>query len=782
MKTRILCIAMILCCFLGCGKQPVATEPEVVMSEPEVVVTEPTVDYSAQYLAQEEKDPFDVVWKAEEVENGECFYRQETYQAPLLGERPENGWPLNPVGFGGTFYTGYSSYPENSTPSFYVDHVDLETLEHHRIHYTEKQNTPTDLVYDGERLYGVFQTWEDGLISGLELTELMADGSFGESIDLYPVAKEKELLPTEQNYAFDATIHYCPEKEVIYLIPFDGGIYVIGKAGKLQYEFTGFAGEKAKCSLFSITPKGDAVFISYDQSSNTSTYFMYDNQDMKKLYSEQGQAYLWSLHMPSFDAYGNVLYLHNDKDIVSWNVESGKRERLYVGAYGHFDDLKFLYRTKEGKYVLIFDDIEGMSLSLYSPSGPAKSVELRLETTNFFTADLREKVMEFERTHPGVIFRFGDELTNYDEIDLRVAKLYQECVDGNGPDLIYTTPEYLERFAKNGVLMDMSGVIDEEEFCILPGVFESGKIDGKQYLFPFSAHAYPILVKKSVWDKPGWTVEEVLNLLEEQERKHGEEFYLATYYDGCASCWWILDFFTKDIEHSPFLDMESHTCDFEGELFRRVLETCKQQEGKRKMLGEHSYNDVAEIKAMKEDKCLIIQPIIFDFDRFSSFQAGLRDDCNWVGYPTDSENGKLLAGDMGLVVNNNTEHREIIEEFLRCAYSFDYMLQDVTRGVPLRTDILEKSVIEKCDWSNDIQIRTGRRTYVQIQGKKEDGTSYKKEYMDYLTSCKASKSTCDEIITIIQEEAEAYFQGQKSVTEVQRLIQNRVSLYLKEQN
>ena len=52
--------------------------------------------------------------------------------------------------------------------------------------------------------------------------------------------------------------------------------------------------------------------------------------------------------------------------------------------------------------------------------------------------------------------------------------------------------------------------------------------------------------------------------------------------------------------------------------------------------------------------------------------------------------------------------------------------------------------------------------------------------MDYLTSCRADDSTYDELLSIIQEEAEPYFLGQKSVTAVQKLIQNRVTLFLSE--
>ena len=100
--------------------------------------------------------------------------------------------------------------------------------------------------------------------------------------------------------------------------------------------------------------------------------------------------------------------------------------------------------------------------------------------------------------------------------------------------------------------------------------------------------------------------------------------------------------------------------------------------------------------------------------------------------------------------------------------------------MPLTRKTKDKTVIEKADWTDDILIRTGSRSYTSIQGKKKDGSSYKNEFMDYLKSCKSGSNAYKEVISIIQEETEPYFLNQKSVQEVQKLIQKRVYLYINE--
>lgn len=774
MKKWVCLLAVIMCCLAGCGRQqaPPGNEPGT---------EESTRDYVAEYQAGEKLSPINIEWKAQDPENAQTYYRQEKYIAPLFENQPANAWYGGDIGFGDSYYYFYTVYGEKDCKGFFVEHLNLSTFETEKIQYPGERGGPTGIVYDGEKIYGVFESYDkEGFVEGSVLTELLPDGTFGADIDLYEVSDEKKLLPKEPYWAYQKTVHYCAQKEVIYLIPDDeSALYVLGKDGKLEYEFTGFGQGRTTVSLFARTRDGDAIFVSFD--GQESTFFMYDDHEAKKLFSQPGEVDPYSYDMASCDAYGNILYLEKQANIVSWNLVTGKKERLYCGSVELFKDLNFLTRTEEGKLVMLLNDIDGRSLSLYSAAGPAQKVEIRIETESYYPYRFQEKIRKFERTHPGVTFVLGSELQNYKDHDTHVSELYREFIEGNGPDVVIMDPVSLDQFVRNHVLMDMSGLLGEEEMCILPGILEGGQVDGKQYLFPLSADAGPVLVRKSVWDKPSWTVEEVLNLLEEQENLGTEDFFFASTDGGYSRYWMMLYFFIKEIDNSPFLDPGTKTCDFEGDLFRRVLEVCKRYDEIAQTYGDNYYmDDSVRIRDFKAGKRLIYYPGMFSFNSFSILQAKLEDDCNWVGYPTDSGNGNTIKSGMGVVISNATEHKEILEEFVRCMYSFDYLTDDLGWTVPLRTDILDKTVIEKADWTDDILIRTGSRSYTSIQGKKKDGSSYKNEFMDYLKSCKSGSNAYKEVISIIQEETEPYFLNQKSVQEVQKLIQKRVYLYINE--
>lgn len=400
MKKWLLMMAMIMCCLVGCGNQK--TLPE---NEPEV--EEPATDYVAEYQAQEKKNLINIEWKAEEPEEAENYYRQEEYLAPLFEAKSENTYYGDEVGFGDSYYYYCTDYEDGDCKGFYVEHLNLSTLETEKILYPGDKGGPFGIVYDGEKVYGVFESYnEEGFVDGSVLTELLPDGTFGENMDIYEVSKEKDLLPKEPYYAYQKTVHYCSEKEAM--------------------------------------------------------------------------------------------------------------------------------------------------------------------------------------------------------------------------------------------------------------------------------------------------------------------------------------------------------------------------------------EDSIRIKDIKADKRLVYYPGMFSFNSFSMLQARLEDDCNWVGYPTESGNGNSIRGGMGIAISNTAENKEILEEFVRCMYSFDYLIDDLTSLVPLKTDILDKTVIEKSDWTSDIMIRLSARSYSRAQGKRKDGTSYMNEYMDFLKSCKSGSNAYGEVISIIREEAEPYFMNQKSAEEVQEVIQKRVNLYLNE--
>lgn len=132
-----------------------------------------------------------------------------------------------------------------------------------------------------------------------------------------------------------------------------------------------------------------------------------------------------------------------------------------------------------------------------------------------------------------------------------------------------------------------------------------------------------------------------------------------------------------------------------------------------------------------------------------------------------------------LAVNARAEHQEIIDDFLR--YYVSYQAQQQYGTGWIRTDILTDCVREKVTTygSEPIPLFSQGSTVIPLPGK-PDGSSYLPEFLEIAENSHPNEESLDIVRAMIQEEADTYFAGDKSLEDTVMLIQNRVQLYLDE--
>ncbi|MDY6103765.1 MAG: ABC transporter substrate-binding protein [Acetatifactor sp.] len=764
---------------------------------------EGNVDYVAKYQSQKEVDPFQVEWRLGDVESAEVPYKAEAFQSPVLENCEKRSWDEDYMIVNGSYVRLYQDNPagrgEGSELTFHIDRLDISSDETERfqLHIPRGEAYPAYIDCSGTAIYVMFQKWqENSPVEELWIAPLLDDGKIGEAIDLFHLVQEKDIMQKnesrpESQLPFYGAFHVSEKKECIYLIPWESNtLYVLNMDGTLQCEAS--QSENCVISFFANTSDGDYIFTVYDHAAEERGFFVYENMALREIFSCQGDLGDNYRKPVSCDPYGNIVYLDNNSNLVNWNISTGKREIIFrdhvAGDKNTLSDTQAVGRTKEGKVVVLRDDADALSKLTYSAGGPAMTVELRIETTDLWWS-LPESIRRFEETHPGITVKLGNELINYssDEADVQRSKLFTSLSKGEGPDMIFLYNTEVQRYADAGALLDMSGVIDEQEYHLVPGLLDIGKYNGKQYYFPTSLREQTVFIQKSIWDKPAWTVEDVLKVLEQQEKEsEGNVFllgrdgtsdgYIAGEYFDASN---LMDFFIYDLANSPFLDTKNRKAHFDGELFTRVLECCKKQEEQRKKVNA-KLGGGELIEKMKADELLLGYVQCPTFGTFSKIGAELEEDVNYVGYPTEGNSGNLVFGNLGLVVNAKTGHREAIEEFLRFFYSFSYQ-RTVVAEIPMRMDSYESMIVENPAWGQEggIYIQNGH-SVTPIEGRKKDGKSFKEDYFHFLETYVARDASYDEIKTIVREEASYYFQGEKTAREVQEIIQSRVSLLLKE--
>lgn len=221
------------------------------------------------------------------------------------------------------------------------------------------------------------------------------------------------------------------------------------------------------------------------------------------------------------------------------------------------------------------------------------------------------------------------------------------------------------------------------------------------------------------------------------------------------------------------VDWETGTCDFEGDLWKEILEVTK----KYGAAPENQYPSVAK----KE----YYQTFYHASSPSELEKRGLRL-AGWMFddgiYGTDKF-GEIMA------INSHSAQKEGAWEFL--GFLLKEEAQKDCFDIPLRRETFK-------EWINEQLERSSEERHVYIEGENritgewEEIETYGKEDREFLETEKIPyfEKMLEEarhfpirpvpVIDIICEEAEQYFNGSKSVEEVVSVIENRVNLYLNE--
>ncbi|MDE6516396.1 MAG: extracellular solute-binding protein, partial [Acetatifactor sp.] len=358
--------------------------------------------------------------------------------------------------------------------------------------------------------------------------------------------------------------------------------------------------------------------------------------------------------------------------------------------------------------------------------------------------------------------------------NLDIDNLMNQIVAGDAPDMMIVPAETMQILYEKGVLADLSDAIPTElREQVFECVWQAGTIDGKLTGLTTSISAQTMLVSRDVWAQDTWSLEDILTLAENAPKGTLKGLIPRIGYDPSPSSllYWLA---LQDID-SSLLDRENGVCHFDSEIFRILLEYCKNTPY---LDAEYSYEDSASVKAVMEGEYLAY-PCSRGMGAFHSFSEQLAlfpEDYHCVGVPTERESGNLVNAGHFLVVNRNSENMDLILEFLPTLYG-----DEIERKYPqncLRRDVLRSRVIIP-DWGFGPQFSMGESTYL-ILSSKPDGTSYVEEYIAFRDSCILSPIEDAWVASIVLEEVEPYFAGDKDMDTVIGIIQSRVQTYLNE--
>lgn len=755
--------------FFGCADKNVSFESPVSSTEP---------DYETLYQNETINDVMEGEWIKADVNSPDTFMSLSEYVSDVFPiVYPDKSYYRMRFADDRFIYSfDRYSEPEGSTENY------TQTVCLHKLDISDKTVTSTEYFFPdrlvcsfykpqsiGGRIFASSEKRdEDGNLTECCVIELLPDGTISESANLVDVLKENGLYP-EQFYGVDCKLLYEPVSDITYILtPSQDCVIPVDKNGKALAEFTGLEGSKKKTiSDFAYTGDGHIIFIC--SGGGNEDIVIFENNAPKSLYSGKSGSEAFFTDSV-IDSHGRVLFSYgtNSVSIISWDTKTGTQENLYSESYDNDYSYGFecFARNDKGEMLLIVND----DLKVFSFAGASQKVEINVTQVTQGGVEFDMYIKKYEQSHPGVTFNTLEKAGQSDA-DTVFTQMYTDMTRGGGPDMILLDVDRLDSLAKSDCLYELSGVLrDDIKNNIVPAVWESGYIDGGKYAMMMSPNMYTLIISGKYFDGESWTIKDIMNIVEERERS-GNPFEQLTLDKSSLSM------FIFNICESEFVDMNSHTCTFESDDFVRMLEMCKKYDTADSGKPENS------LSLMKEDKALIYVDYLLGFATYSELLASLGEDYRTIGYPHQNGTGKISAT-TGIAVNkaaieNDADKKAVIEDFLNCMYSPDYLSSVGTILVPTRLDYFDGRILYL---GGNPHIKLDSHTYSPITPK-ADGTTYLDEYVYLLKNCEgmSSDEASERIIKeIILEEAEPFFAGAKSAREVAEIIQSRVSIYLKE--
>ena len=334
-----------------------------------------------------------------------------------------------------------------------------------------------------------------------------------------------------------------------------------------------------------------------------------------------------------------------------------------------------------------------------------------------------------------------------------------EIATGKGPDLISPSAvQSMSSLAEKGALENLESYFQASGFSVdnyFPvAVSNLGMETGIYAVGSRMSFSVFYIREDFVEDVQNTNLEEILDNMEAYE---GNAVLTSTFGYSPGSVLWFFLHMSDDL--FGMVDWENKTCDFSGEFWEQLLRVSGRYGVTERNKGDE------EIASM-----LLPASSLYTFARIEA-EARSRGMVA-VGYP--SEVGMMSRiGASTIAINASSRNKEGAWTFIEYLLSEEVQRQIAENAFPVDKTIFQESVdnVDK-EMVYAYNRYTGQEIYVTDESIAD--------CLAWIERGKIVPTHTEYILDIVEEEAEFYFAGDKSIEEISDTIENRVRLYLME--
>lgn len=658
--------------------------------------------------------------------------------------------------------------------------------------------------------------WPEETLGGRGINDFVVggDGSFYINNSSYDMETQSSLLYLHK---FDKDGNYVYGKEVKdsnggdsfwvqdMAVDGEGRLYLCGGRSVLLYDEDG--NSKGTLSLGT----GDAYVDKMGLGADGKVYVIYSSYDGTTSSTQMAEADFEGGKLGT--AYGNFpgnvrsfvmgeegkFLLDDGGRVYEYDMETQEKTELfewldcdingnYVETFGQMTDGRFLavvqdWDSEENEVVLLTkvkasEVVQKENITVGTIAG---GYELQSLAVKFNKAS--------DKYHVSV-----KEYLNYENMSESsyadaIASLNNDITSSNCPDIIDLSSVNVSQLASKGAFEDLNGylenssVVKRSDFMenILNAYTYNDKLVGIPASFTLETLAG---YKSQIGDKKGWTLEEMIAYA---DANPGKELFDRVSKGEVLQGLIVLN-------KEAFINWDTGECNFDSEEFKSLL----------KFVNRFPEEvDQAEEKPVKpiriqNGEVLLDDVSIYDFKSIQEALEMFKGDMVCIGYPTaDGSSGHAFVGSNAYAIASKAKCKDGAWAFIESvltkekgrwgwngfptmkakldamaeeAVKIEYVLDE--NGDPWLDENGDPIIanagggIGYGDWFYEYHVPTQEEVDMILEVMREA------KPMNYNGN--------DETLSIILEEAEPFFKGQKSVDEVAGIIQNRIKIYVDE--
>lgn len=600
----------------------------------------------------------------------------------------------------------------------------------------------------------------------------------------------------------------------------DGNLYLLitvssedNENYKIKINSDGTVGERVKLSedvaklvnnYDQLVPQDDGLLfvIFRDEEEWTKSYYTtYDIAtdtvgEIKDFPSTVSYMYDYNVMMPGKSH--DLIYTGNG-GIYSWDAGAENGEMLvdYINSDLYVESLYGLVElTKDSFLAFYAEDWEtGMQAGIFTYVDPAdiKDKEVLVMAGRWIDSDVKKRVIAYNRSSQDYRITLKDYsvYNSYDDYQAGLTKLNSDITTGGMPDILISSDLPISNYISKGLIANIDDLIKNDEELskveFMENVFNAYRVNGKLYYIVPDFEVYSIIAKKAwVGDRETWTMEDMqqaLAAMPEGAKAFGGDttrsqfMYMVMSYCGnqfvdvsTGKCSFNTQDFISMMEFAKTLPSDTDSQDYDSDYWNNYWETYQSQ--------------------YRQDRTLMMQVNFYQFSQMAnSINGYFGEPVSFVGFPTDTGNGSYIMSSTTYVLSAKSKHLDAAWDFMRYYLTDEY--QDQVYYFPVQKEkFYEKSkeATERPYWEyTDENGETQREYYDQtiyINGEDIPYDPLSQEQLDeviqFIESVHNPYYYNEEIMTIINEEIDAFFSGQKTAEAVADTIQRRAQIYVDE--